>query len=78
MSTSELWHIYLSVVAALLNLPPVFPNLTQQKKQCAIRMKFGKESKRPGEFTTDHVLSWHSNASQYDYWRKGTLLFLRG
>ena len=27
---------------------------------------------------TNHVLSWHSNASQYDYWRKGTLLFLRG
>ena len=26
---------------------------------------------------TNHVLSWHSNASQYDYWRKGTLLFLR-
>ena len=25
----------------------------------------------------DHVLSWHSNASQYDYWRKGTLLYLR-
>ena len=26
---------------------------------------------------TDHVLSWHSNAFQYDYWRKGTLLYLR-
>ena len=26
---------------------------------------------------TDRVLSWHSNASQYDYWRKGTLLYLR-
>ena len=26
---------------------------------------------------TDHVLSWHSNATHYDYWRKGTLLYLR-
>ena len=26
---------------------------------------------------SQHVLSWHSNASQYDYWRKGTLLYLR-
>lgn len=26
----------------------------------------------------EHVLSWHSNSSQYDYWRKGTLLYLRG
>lgn len=25
----------------------------------------------------DHVLSWHSNASHYDYWRKGTLAYLR-
>ena len=25
----------------------------------------------------DHVLSWHSNATHYDYWRKGTLLYLR-
>jgi len=26
---------------------------------------------------TDHVLSWHSNSSHYDYYRKGKLVYLR-
>ena len=52
---------------------------TQKSRRIYIRMvslpNGGKVINAVDE--TDHVLSWHSNAAQYDYWRKGTLLYLR-
>ena len=52
---------------------------TQKSRRIYIRMvslpSGGKVINAVDE--TNHVLSWHSNAVQYDYWRKGTLLYLR-
>lgn len=52
---------------------------TQKSRRIYIRMVLlrngGKVINAVDE--TDHVLSWHSNAVHYDYWRKGTLLYLR-